>query len=107
MELMPEETLEAAAACLKTVAHPLRLRIVEVLLQGDVSVRELAAICGVPEHQACGHLRLMQASGLLDSERRGRTVHYRVVSPHLPGLVACIRENCPKGRALEDQGETS
>jgi hypothetical protein len=63
-------------------------------MQGDFTVREIAALCGVREHQACGHLRLMQSCGLLTSERRGQTVHYRIASSRLPSLLDCVRRNC-------------
>ncbi len=92
--LLPMEVLSAAAACLKTMAHPVRLRMVDILMHGDFSVREIAEMCEVKEHQACGHLRLMQGCGLLTSERRGQTVHYKIASPQLPLLLDCVRRNC-------------
>ncbi len=98
-KLLPLEALAKAAACLKVMAHPVRLRLVELLQQGDFSVRELANICGLKEHQVCGHLRLMQGCGLLSSERRGQSVHYRIASPQLPSLLECVRQNC--GAAAE------
>ncbi len=102
-EPLPLEALVKAAACLKVMAHPVRLRIVDILQRGDYSVREVAEMCEIPEHQICEHLRHMQACGLLESERRGRTVHYRVASPQLPSLLHCIRENCEtQGEQLDD-----
>jgi DNA-binding transcriptional ArsR family regulator len=91
METLPVDVLCGAADCLKIMAHPVRLQIVDILMQEDLSVRELAARCGVQEHQICGHLRLMQRCGLLEGERRGRAVHYRITSPNLPALIQCIR----------------
>ena len=49
-----------AAECLKTLAHPVRLRIVQLLLHGRYTVGELAEDCGVPDNVASEHLRLMQ-----------------------------------------------
>ena len=92
--MLSMETLCEAAACLKIMAHPVRLRIVDILMQGDFAVHEIAEMCEIKHHQVCEHLRLMQGCGLLASERQGRTVHYSVVSPHLPALLKCIRENC-------------
>ena len=94
LDLLSLETLSTAAACLKTMAHPVRLRMVDILMQGDFTVREIATLCGIREHQACGHLRLMQSCGLLTSERRGQTVHYRIASSQLPSLLDCVRRNC-------------
>ena len=86
------EGLAAAAECLKTLAHPHRLRIVEMLLRGRHTVGELAEACGVPSSVASGHLRLMQRCGLLAPERDGRSVYYRVADPCLKKLMRCVCE---------------
>jgi ArsR family transcriptional regulator, zinc-responsive transcriptional repressor len=63
-KLTPLEKLEEAAECLKTVAHHYRLRIIQMLLEGDYMVSELAEACGIQPQMASEHLRLMQRSGL-------------------------------------------
>ncbi|MCE5198733.1 MAG: metalloregulator ArsR/SmtB family transcription factor [Armatimonadota bacterium] len=94
MNMLSMDALADAAACLKIMAHPVRLRIVDVLMQGDFPVREIAEMCGVKQHQACEHLRLMQGCGLLKSERRGQSVYYKIASQQLPSLLNCIRKHC-------------
>lgn len=89
-----DDTLSEAAACLKVMAHPVRLKIVDILTRQEPSVGELALMCELPHHQVCEHLRLMQNCGLLTSVRSGRSVHYKICSPRLPGLINCIRVNC-------------
>jgi DNA-binding transcriptional ArsR family regulator len=84
------EALAQAAECLRTLAHPHRLRIVELLLGGRYTVGELAESCGIPSHMASEHLRLMQRCGFLTSEREGRIVYYAVVEPHLASIMNCI-----------------
>ena len=96
--LLPAAALSEAAECLRVMAHPTRLRMVEVLLQGDRPVHAMARLCGLSPAQACGHLRLLKGHGLLDSHRKGRTVYYRIASRQLPGLIACIRKNCDGAR---------
>ena len=93
-QLLPDSLLSQAAECLKVMAHPMRLRMVDVLLQGDYPVHAIARLCGVPPAQACEHLRLLKGHGLLDSRRKGRMVYYRVASPRLPALLRCIRKTC-------------
>src|SRR5690606_34824750 len=88
--LMDEAGLEQAAECLKTLAHPARLRIVQLLLRGRYTVGELAEACGIASHMASEHLRLMQHCGLLRSEREGRRIYYSVAEPHLANLMACV-----------------
>lgn len=94
--MIPMDTLSEAAACLKVIAHPVRLKIIDILMQGDFTVREISAICEIKEHQICEHLRLMQNCRLLTSVRQGRTVHYKILAPQLPSLMACVREHCGK-----------
>ena len=79
-----------AAECLKILAHPVRLRMVQLLLHGRFTVGELAADCGVPDNVASEHLRLMQRCGFFNSEREGRRVYYQVAEPHLSQLMSCI-----------------
>lgn len=94
IEMLDTEALEAAAACLKVMAHPVRLRMVDILTQGEFPVHALADMCGIRQHQACEHLRLMQSCGLLRGERRGQSVFYKIVSAQLPSLINCIRRHC-------------
>jgi DNA-binding transcriptional ArsR family regulator len=84
------DALEQAAECFKTLAHPHRLRMVQMLLRGRYTVGELAEACGIPSHMASEHLRLMQRCGLLKSEKEGRKAYYGVLEPHLANLMACI-----------------
>lgn len=84
------ETFAPAADCLKTLAHPVRLRMVQLLLGGRYTVGELAADCEIPDNVASEHLRLLQRCGFLSSQRQGRFVYYEVAEPHLEPLMACI-----------------
>ena len=81
-----------AAECLKTLAHPVRLRFVQLLLQGRYTVGELAEDCGVPDNVASEHLRLMQRCGFFTSEREGRRVYYQVAEPHLANIMKCVEK---------------
>ena len=88
--LTPLGALERAAECLKTLAHPHRLRMIQMLLRGRYTVGELAEACGIPSHMASEHLRLMQRSGFLSSEKVGRNAYYQIAEPHLANIMACI-----------------
>lgn len=90
-DLTSLEQLREAAECLKCAAHPHRLRIIEILLQGNFSVDEIARLCELSQPATSGHLRLMEAKGLLKSQRAGRTVYYSVIAPQLKGIFDCVR----------------
>ena len=91
MKLIPMETLQHSAECLRCISHPQRLRIIEVLLQKELNVNELCAICDFPQPVTSDHLRLMHSKGLLTSEKKGRSVYYKVKSQQLVGVIDCIK----------------
>lgn len=93
-DLMPLEFLKMAAECLKCVAHPHRLRIIEILFRGKFPVDDIAGMCELSQPATSGHLRLMEAKGLLKSERHGRVVYYTVAEPQLKGIIDCVRGRC-------------
>jgi DNA-binding transcriptional ArsR family regulator len=84
--------LAQAAECLKALAHPHRLRMIQMLSQGDYTVGELADACELPSAMASEHLRLMQRCGFLTSEKQGRKVFYRVCEPHVESILNCIED---------------
>ena len=77
------EALSQAAECLRVLAHPHRLRMIQMLLRGKYTVTELADACELPTAMASEHLRLMQRCQFLASEKDGRKVYYTVTEPHL------------------------
>ncbi len=85
------DAFREAAECLKTLGHPARLRIIDLLLQGRYTVGELADACSIPSHVASEHLRLLKICGFLGSERDGRRIYYHVSEPHLEDLMGCLR----------------
>lgn len=90
------EHFARAAECLKVLAHPHRLRIVEMLLVDRYTVGELAETCDIPSNIASGHLRLMQRCGMLAPEREGRNVYYVITEPCLKKIMTCIRDRFTK-----------
>ncbi len=86
------EVFDRIAERLRILAHPHRLRMVEMLLAGKYSVGELAESCSIPSHMASEHLRLMQHCGLLGSEKEGRYTYYRIAEPNLQRLLSCLKD---------------
>lgn len=93
------DALGQAAECLRVLAHPHRLRMIQMLLSGTYTVGELAECCVLPTAMASEHLRLMQRCGFLESEKDGRRVFYQVVEPHLKNIMKCIEERFDAARA--------
>ena len=87
------DALNSAAECLRILAHPNRLQIVQMLLSGKkYSVNDIAEACGLAQPTTSDHLRLMQRCGFLASVRDGRTVYYEVAEPHLQDIMNCIQK---------------
>jgi DNA-binding transcriptional ArsR family regulator len=89
--------LQEMAECLKTLAHPVRLKLVDILTQGDFPVYTLAEICNKPHNQVCAHLRLMKKCNLIGSVRKSRTVFYYIKCKQLKELLRCMKDKVSKG----------
>ena len=90
-ELTPEAWAEAAE-CLRVLAHPTRLKMVQMLLRGRFSVGDIAEECGIASNLASEHLRLMQRVGFLTSQKEARSVYYVVIEPQLANIMQCIEK---------------
>ena len=84
------EALAEVAECLKTLAHPHRLRMVNMLLSDEHTVGDLADACEIHSHMASEHLRMMKDRGLLSSRRDGRRTYYRIEDGGLAGIMRCV-----------------
>jgi DNA-binding transcriptional ArsR family regulator len=82
--------LQEAAECLRTLAHPVRLRMVQLMLRGELTVGQIAEACEIPSHMASEHLRMMQHCGLLARRQAGRRTYYQVAEPTIERLMECI-----------------
>lgn len=92
-EPLPMEMLERVAAALRVLAHPQRLKIVEILLHQRLTVCELAAQLNLPQAAVSGHLTQMKANQLLTVEREGRAAYYRIVHPAARFIIDCMNNH--------------
>jgi ArsR family transcriptional regulator len=83
------------AEVLKAVAHPLRLRIVASLCEGEAHVGALADRLGASQAIVSQQLRILRSHGLVAATRSGGYARYRLVEKNLRGLVRCM-ENCDR-----------
>ena len=86
------EALEQAAGCLRTVAHPHRLRMIQMLLGGNYTVGESAEACDIPPSGASEHLGKMRDRGLLIGKRQGRSIYYEISEQGLGSIMDCIEK---------------
>lgn len=79
------ETMQADV--LRALAHPRRLQIMHRLADGPAEVGALAAELGMSQPNVSQHLAVMRAAGVVEAERTGREVRYRISDPDV--IVAC------------------
>lgn len=75
------------AQVLKILASPRRLEILHRLAEGPLEVGRLAEALGASQPNVSQHLAVMRSAGIVDAERDGREIRYRLVDPEV--LVAC------------------
>jgi DNA-binding transcriptional ArsR family regulator len=82
-----DEVYKLQADVLKTLANPRRLEIIHLLADGPCEVSRLAEQMAISQPNVSQHLALMRAAGIVEAERDGREVHYRLTDPEI--IVAC------------------
>ena len=75
------------ADVLKTLASPRRLEIIHRLAEGPRDVTRLADELGISQPNASQHLAVMRTAGIVEAERNGREVIYRLADPDV--VTAC------------------
>lgn len=75
------------AELFKTLGHPLRIRTLELLRHGEVSVRELLRELEVEPSTASQQLGILRGRGLVESRRKGGVVYYRLREPLVAELL--------------------
>jgi ArsR family transcriptional regulator len=83
-----DEITMLQAEVLKTLASPRRLEILHRLAQGPCEVGRLAEELGASQPNVSQHLAVMRAAGIVEAEREGREVRYRLADPDV--MVACM-----------------
>lgn len=82
---------EQVARIAKAVASPKRLELIELLCQAPKPVEVLAREAGISVKLASAHLKELRASRLVDTERRGKYIVYRIASPEVPRFWVLLR----------------
>jgi ArsR family transcriptional regulator len=92
---------EAKANLFRVLGHPARVRILELLRDGEQSVGALQAELDLDSGSTSQHLAALRRIGLVDSRREGTSVYYRVDDPTVFELLEAGRSII--GRRLTEQ----
>lgn len=83
---------EVKAGLFKGLAHPIRIRILEVLAAApEASVSELIAATGLEPSHVSQHLAVLRRNRLVGAERRASLVYYRLAYPQVADLLRVAR----------------
>jgi DNA-binding transcriptional ArsR family regulator len=88
------EVSDHLANMLKALGHPVRLRIIAVLGEGDENVGALAERLGTGPAIVSQQLRILRMSGLVEASRSEGFALYRLAQPRIRDLLRCL-EKCP------------
>ena len=82
-----DEVYRLQAEVLRALSNPHRLEIVHLLAEGPCEVSRLAQTMGISQPNVSQHLAVMRTIGIVDAERDGREVRYRLSDPEI--ICAC------------------
>jgi len=82
--------LQARAKIVKAMAHPTRLFIVDELSRGERCVCELTEMIGADMSTVSKHLSVLKGSGIVEDEKRGLQVYYRLRCPCVLDFFDCV-----------------
>ena len=82
---------ELVAKYLRVLSDPTRLRIVELVQEGECSVGALVEQLGQPQPKVSNHLACLRWCGFVETRRDHRTVYYRLADPRVGEIIALAR----------------
>ncbi len=87
-----DEDISQAARCIKAMAHPLRLKILCLLGDGNASVQEIVDACGTTQSNISQHLAILREKGILGCRKEANRVYYYVDDKRTLKLITLMRE---------------
>ena len=80
------------AQLFRVLGHPVRIRILELLSDGERTVGDLQAQLRLDSSSTSQHLAALRQQGVLESRRAGTSVYYRIRDPRVSQLLAVARQ---------------
>lgn len=80
------------AQLFRVLGHPVRIRILELLSDGERTVGQLQAELDLDSSGTSQHLAALRQQGVLESRRAGTSVYYRIKDPRVSQLLAVARQ---------------
>jgi len=84
------DKLEMAASKLRAIAHPMRIAIIGLLNDNQLSVTEIYENLNIEQASASHHLNILKSKGVLSSRRNGKKIFYSLKNQTLTEIIECI-----------------
>lgn len=94
MAKLTQQAAQKVAEVLKAVAHPERLRIVEILENGEKCVNEIVTCLEGKQSITSQQLNMMKDKGVLQCRRDGAKVYYRIANENVIRVLHCVYDHC-------------
>lgn len=90
-EVATDELQAFKAAFFRALAHPVRIRILELLIKGEKSVQELQEVLGVDQPVVSQQLAVLRSTNIVTGRKEGVSVRYTVRDPLIGELLGVAR----------------
>ena len=87
-----EEDIQQAAQAMRAIAHPLRLKILCVLGNQEISVQDIVEQVGTSQSNISQHLAILRDKGVLATRKEANRVYYRIGDLRTLKLVGMMRD---------------
>jgi ArsR family transcriptional regulator len=87
-----QDQIDLAARAMKSMAHPLRLKILCVLGDQEVSVQDIVDTVGTSQSNISQHLAILRDKGVLKTRKEANRVYYRIGDVRILQLIGTMRE---------------
>ncbi|MCX5801918.1 MAG: metalloregulator ArsR/SmtB family transcription factor [Proteobacteria bacterium] len=77
----------------KTIGHPIRIKIIETLLENEKCVRNIWKYLDLPQSTVSQHLSILRSKGIVENEREGSSVKYFVRDRKIEEIIKIIKSN--------------
>ena len=88
--MISDESFKNASICLKTIANPTRLKMIHLLSQKPMCVKDLSDALDIKHNVASEHLTVMKDRGFITSSKEGREVIYIIKEKALLNILKCV-----------------
>src|SRR5690606_20835784 len=92
MDQSPLPVAQIKAELFKALAHPLRVRALELLVMGERSVGDLASALDVDLSHLSQQLAVLRRAEVVETRREGNTIFYSVPNPGIAALLTTARQ---------------